>query len=243
MPLMSRRLDEDDEDILPQRRAAEREMTLGTGAILGIFFGLVVLLGAFFGFGYKLGSSTSKSITPAGTSDAPATAAATPSTNFNTFKPSAGSQVMPGSGTAPGIVVRDGGGPVLTAPTGGPARSTQPVAAPATLAAAPTAANPPLGLTRSASPSPTVAPAAMVSAPMPPVSANGTFVVQVAAVSHQEDADLLVNALHARGYSVNARNEAGDRLVHIQVGPFGTKKDAETMKARLTADGYNAYIK
>jgi DedD protein len=78
---------------------------------------------------------------------------------------------------------------------------------------------------------------------MPQTSASGTFVVQVAAVSHQEDADLLVNALHSRGYTVAAHTEAGDRLVHIQVGPFSTKKDAEAMKARLTSDGYNAYIK
>jgi len=78
---------------------------------------------------------------------------------------------------------------------------------------------------------------------MPAPSPNGTFVVQVAAVSHQEDADLLVNALRTKGYSVAARSEPGDKLVHIQVGPFRDKKDADAMRQRLMADGYNAFIK
>ena len=81
---------------------------------------------------------------------------------------------------------------------------------------------------------------------MPPISGSfgaGSFVVQVAAVSHQEDAELLVSALQRKGYSVAARNEPGDKLVHIQVGPFSDHKDADTMKQRLVTDGYNAMIK
>ena len=70
-----------------------------------------------------------------------------------------------------------------------------------------------------------------------------TFTVQVAAVSHQEDADLLVAALKRKNYSVVARTEAQDKLYHIQIGPFATKKDAEAMRQRLLGDGYNAIVK
>ena len=48
---MTRPVYEDEEDL-----NRERELTLGTGVILGIFLALVVLCGAFFGFGYKMGS-------------------------------------------------------------------------------------------------------------------------------------------------------------------------------------------
>lgn len=67
--------------------------------------------------------------------------------------------------------------------------------------------------------------------------------VQIAAVSHQEDATLLVGALKSKGYAVSARTEPQDKLFHIQVGPFATKKDADTMRQRLLADGYNAIVK
>jgi DedD protein len=67
--------------------------------------------------------------------------------------------------------------------------------------------------------------------------------VQIAAVSHQEDADLLLAALKKRGYPVFVRQEPTDHLLHIQVGPFATRKDAETMRQRLQTDGYNAILK
>ena len=69
-----------------------------------------------------------------------------------------------------------------------------------------------------------------------------TLVVQIAAVSHQEDADLIASTLKRRGYAVYVRTEA-DKLLHVQVGPFTTRKDADAMKAKLLADGFNAYIK
>jgi cell division septation protein DedD len=68
-------------------------------------------------------------------------------------------------------------------------------------------------------------------------------VVQVAAVSHKEDADMLAAALKRRGYSVSVRQMPQDKLLHVQVGPFATKKDADAMRQRLQADGYNAIVK
>jgi cell division septation protein DedD len=67
--------------------------------------------------------------------------------------------------------------------------------------------------------------------------------VQVAAVSHQEDAELLVNALRAKGYPVSAHTEPQDKFFHIQVGPFATHKDADAAKQRLLADGYQPIMK
>jgi cell division septation protein DedD len=68
-------------------------------------------------------------------------------------------------------------------------------------------------------------------------------VVQVAAVSHEEDAQLLVSALRAKGYPVNAQTESADKFFHIQVGPFTNMKDAAAAKQKLLADGYQPIIK
>jgi DedD protein len=73
--------------------------------------------------------------------------------------------------------------------------------------------------------------------------AIGSFVVQVAAVSHQEDAELLVNALRTKGYPVSAHTVPQDQFFHIQVGPFNNLKDAQAAKQRLLADGYQPIIK
>lgn len=72
---------------------------------------------------------------------------------------------------------------------------------------------------------------------------NGAYTVQVAAVSKQEDAEILVSALRKKQYPVFMAGSSGDALYHVQVGPFSDPKDAETMRSRLASDGYNAIVK
>ncbi len=69
------------------------------------------------------------------------------------------------------------------------------------------------------------------------------YYVQVAAVSKQEDADALVEALKKKQYAAFAAGTSGDKLFHVQVGPFGDVKDAEAVRARLVSDGYNPILK
>jgi len=204
---MNSLLDDDEEDL--QR---ERELTLSTGVILGIFLALVVLCGAFFGLGYKMGSRQ-----PVPMSAAEAGSAQPSSGLFSGFKPAAGSPMIssPAPGSVPGAV-RSGAGEVRGGASS--AESAPSAAVPATHAATPAAA------------------------PEQPV-ATGTFVVQVAAVSHEEDAQLLVSALRAKGYPVNAHADSNDKFFHIQVGPYTNMKDATAAKQKLIADGYQPIIK
>jgi DedD protein len=98
---------------------------------------------------------------------------------------------------------------------------------------------------------PTQTAAATGSAPSPgsgqateiKASPNGSYTVQVAAVSKQEDAEILVSALRKKQYPVFMAGGSGDALFHVQVGPFSDPKDAETMRSRLASDGYNAIVK
>jgi cell division septation protein DedD len=190
----------------------EHELTLSTASILGIFFGLVLLCGAFFGFGYKMGSH--RTAPPA---DA-AVIEATPATgaNFSAFKPAAGS---PAGSPAPVPPV------AVTTPAPAPTETDTPDAPPE---AAPIV-----------HPTATTHPAAPAVAPTAP---TGTIFVQVAAVSHKEDADLLVSALKAKGYPVAAYGSP-DKLFHIQVGPFANRTAAESTRQRLLADGYQPILK
>ena len=74
-------------------------------------------------------------------------------------------------------------------------------------------------------------------------SANAYY-VQVAAVSKQEDAEALVEALKRKQYpAFTVNGPSADRLFHVQVGPYGNVKDAEIMRAKLIDDGYNPILK
>jgi cell division septation protein DedD len=193
--------------------ARDHELTLSTGAILALFFGLVALCAVCFGIGYSVRSQRSPQPVVAASGDSLSSSAANA---FTHFKPAPGSPI--GSPTAP----------------------------PATPRAQPAAATP--YPAQAAAPAPIVRSGpAEGSRPLAPISApalSSGYVVQVAAItlSHKDDADLLVAALRAHGYAANAFPEP-DRFIHVQVGPYTTRPVAEAMRARLSADGYQPYIK
>ena len=81
------------------------------------------------------------------------------------------------------------------------------------------------------------------SAAPPPLASGQGYYVQVAAVSKQEDAEALVEALKGRQYSAFIANQPSDKLFHVQVGPFTDIKDAESTRTKLVSDGYNPILK
>jgi cell division septation protein DedD len=88
---------------------------------------------------------------------------------------------------------------------------------------------------------PVVKPATLAPATDP--GTTGNFMVQVAAVSSQDTADILLSELKKKGYNVQVRHEPQDQLMHIQVGPFANRKDAVEMQQKILGDGFNAIVK
>ncbi|GAC1434702.1 MAG: hypothetical protein NVS1B11_04270 [Terriglobales bacterium] len=70
-----------------------------------------------------------------------------------------------------------------------------------------------------------------------------SYYVQVAAVSKQEDAQALLDALKKKEYPALIADASADKLFHVQIGPFADLKDAEGTKAKLINDGYNPILK
>lgn len=200
----------------------DRELTLGTPTILGLFFVLALVCACFFGLGYAMGHRTAPA-TPQvfDNATAPATGAA---------KPTPGSSALPeappaDATTAPVPATAASGAQTATVPL---TPSGPQVTAPAS---APAVAAPSAGPAIASQPSPAAAGAA------------GTYVVQVAAVSSQDVANILLSTLQKKGYAVAVRQEPQDKLLHVQIGPFSDKKDAEAMRQRVLADGFNAIVK
>jgi DedD protein len=186
----------------------DTEITLGTGKLLMLFFGLVAMCAVFFGMGYSLGRGSGK--------------------------PAIAEAAAPVSGTAHPAVQRasESSKSDLTFYKAVEQKDADPSLTPA---AQTTQA--PADTNSGGNKSPV--------APDPAAIASGSsYFVQVAAVSKQEDAEALVDALKKKQYpAFTANGSANDKLYHVQVGPYGEVKDAESMRAKLIGDGYNPILK
>ena len=195
-------------------RSQDTEITLGTGKMLALFFGLVALCAVFFGLGFSLGRGSARSMMA---SDQPSTQGTAPTLRPSAMK-SGGVQAQPGEGMTFYKAVEQ--------------KDANPQLAPADPAPAPAKDN--------------AKDAADSSKPPDPMNIAGGsgYFVQVAAVSKQDDAQALVDALKKKQYAAFTSNtSSNDKFFHVQVGPFGDIKDAEATKAKLISDGYNPILK
>jgi DedD protein len=195
----------------------DTEITLSTGKLLGIFFALAIICGVFFTMGYLLGKSTSAGGRTEIVATVPSSSAGKPYAGNKT--PEAVTQTCPP------------GSPNCAAATASDTNSSAKPADQQTSAQQSSG-----GKTSDQSTTSSAGTDAKTGT-------ASSFMVQVAAVSKQEDAEILVTALRKKQYPVFIANAAGDPLFHVQVGPFTERKDAEAMRTRLSGDGYNAIVK
>jgi DedD protein len=206
----------------------DTEITLGTAKLLGLFFGLVIVCAVFFALGYTLGRKSDAGLTT--TSPAPP------------FQTASGRPKPAGSATQPAVpmtfykaVEQKDANAQLS-----PATSTE------TAPTSPTAAGQAPASTSGATESSSGTQAAQSANAPDPMAALPTsaYFVQVAAVSKQDDAEALVDALKKKQYpAFVAAKTSTDKLFRVQVGPFGDIRDAEGMRSRLINDGYNPILK
>jgi len=202
-----------------------REFTLSTTTLLVSFFGLVMVCGLFFGLGYTMGRQEPTAANPLQSN--PNGAAATHGNGGGKAGATAQSTIKTVSQPNLDQVEQAKPAPETSAAI------AQPFAQPVSTASG-AGASQPISLQATT-------PEAGASVAPPPEA--GAIMVQIAAVSNQADADVLLSALRKRGYSVTVRHEPGDSLMHVQVGPFANPADARAMRQKLLSDGYNAILR
>jgi cell division septation protein DedD len=234
---------------------SDADLTLGIGSLLSIFFGVVLICGIFFGFGYSMGRRNAHSTVAPAATVPPQTLAATSPLPENELSGAPLKPVEPGSAAAfppedknpaPNTNSTDAKASTSSpapakhpAPAAAPSKPTESATTDTSLNAVPS--------THHAPPAPK--PHAGVMAPLTqapgdaPILPGQPIMVQIAAVSRQEDAEVLAGALRKRGFNPSVRPGSGDKFFHVQVGPFTDKTQAETIKQHLLADGYNAIMK
>lgn len=230
----------------------QKEGTVGIGKLLGLFFGLVVICAVALGIGFSLGHSSPKrdgslisdpEQQGAGAANGTAkpvagqTATAQPSdcpngdcSGTSAQQPAGASQEL----TFYKAVEQKDPNAQLEAP---PEPAPAPAPKPKTEAKAKPEPKPEPKMQPKAQQK--AQPKAEPKRPEPPTG----YMVQVAAVRRQEDAQVLRSALQRKRYPVIITSGASDKLFHVQVGPFPDARNAETMRAKLLNDGYNPILK
>ena len=223
------------EELLPAQSENDTELTIGGGTLLGLGGGLLLLCLICFGLGYMVGHRSSPEqqavASPVPASKTPVAPAGTGS------KPGAGEQVpaRPQAQNAADASGIDAGAPAASAQAV-PAAAESGVTQPQVKSALESQVRPALGVQNGGTQR---APAFQVQSAMKQTQG---WMVQIAQVSQAEDAEVLVNALRKRGYTVAARRELSDNLIHVQIGPFVNRNDANAMRQKLLNDGYNAIV-
>ncbi|HEY1901384.1 MAG TPA: SPOR domain-containing protein [Terracidiphilus sp.] len=210
----------DDREYQEPEPRQDTELTLGSTTLLLIFFGLVLLCGLCFGLGYATGrhgsQETAAALQTAGTQT-------TASTDSGRQKPTANAQTS-AVGAGSSGTTSSAQNPTVISSAASPSSPLQ--------------VKPALG----SSANPALAALPADSAVGPALAAPGSLMVQIAAVSQQEDADVLMSALRRHGYTVAARREPLDGLIHVRIGPFKSRDEAEKARQKLLNDGYNAIV-
>jgi len=201
------------EELEPAHGERDTEITLGGSTLAALGGGLLFLCVVCFGIGYLVGHRSSSE---------PATAVSLPSNSKTTAR-------SVGSGSKPGAAGQAPARPQTPAAVGASGASSSNSMSSAPLASA--------GAGETGGAPPTSA-----FHVQPAITQVQGWMVQIAAVSHSEDAEVLVGALRKRGYTVTARREVGDNLIHVQTGPFVNRNDANAMRQKLLSDGYNAIV-
>jgi DedD protein len=203
-------------DLLGEKMSdQDEEITLGTGRLLGLFFGLVVVCALFFSVGFSLGRRSAPETASAAGNPAPAASDSKTARVEPASKSDAEAKSSTDELTFYKAVEQNEPKAKLEPPAPRVAQVT----------------------TRTIESRP-------VTAEMRRAVATGSgYMVQVAAVRKQEDAEALVRALRRKNYPVLTVAGPSDKLHHVQVGPFADIKLAEATRAKLIGDGYNPIVK
>jgi cell division septation protein DedD len=225
------------DELEPAESERDTELTLGGGTLLALGGGLLLLCVVCFGLGYLVGHRSSAELATAVLPSSNSKASVTPVGSGSKPGPAGQAQTRPQAQAAVAVPSDSSGDSTpsaspLSAVAGGSTGSPQ-----AQVKTALDAQVRPAFAGQTGG----VQPASVLHVQPAMTQAQG-WMVQIAAVSHPEDAEVLIDALRKRGYTVTARRDVGDSLIHVQTGPFVNRNDANAMRQKLLSDGYNAIV-
>jgi DedD protein len=200
------------------------EVQWGISTIMAIFFAASLISAVFFGMGYSFGrGGTLKSVSSTAYSD-PAGPTAE-STSAQTVQRHSGPIVTRRDATA------------SASDTHRSSDNAKPMHAALTKASAIQSANAANVPAKTAQPAPADTRSKTVE------TGAAQYMVQVGAIGNRKDAKTLVSHLRKRGFYAEIYPGRRDKFLHVQIGPFATASQAQTMRHHVIASGYHAILK
>jgi cell division septation protein DedD len=248
-------------------KGSDRDMVLGGGHLVAIFFFLVVILGVVFSLGYLMGrnqfdSRLNPSVEAAirrvdglvGSPGKPGSSSERPAADYRDNGPANQPKddvdfYRAGQSKAPERLEQPPK-PLKTKPAAEP--GVKPAVPRASVAAKPVAQPPDGQLVPVKATVPAAASAKQAqnggafrpgvplnTPPIPP----GATVLQVAALDHEADALAMAQALQQKGFPAFVLTPANDQFYRVQVGPYANAPAASAARLKLENQGFKSIIK
>lgn len=222
---------------MASRKNSGGDFVLESRHLVGLFLLLVVIFGVVFTLGYLLGRGQYDSQLRAAVGAPPGEAQAAPA------PPSAGkskSSAQPADNPTPAAKNNSDWDFYHSADPQPTQERLQPPPKPAPAApTAPAMAHKPT-LVASAKPA---KPAKASPAAASPMAPRGVYMLQVAAVLHQEDALALAQALQQKKFAAIVVPPGSDKYYRVQVGPYSDNQAATKARQDLEDKGFKSIIK
>jgi DedD protein len=201
-------------------RRGQSEINLGAGHVAGMFLAVVILCGIFFTLGYVMGRGASPAkAASAGSGASAIDSGGNPATAKKAPLSSSWDFFPKNASSSKGVAASP-----IAPLTPQPSASSQPVAGPISMSPKPAGVR----IDRT-----------------PPLLRGGRvgYMLQVAAMENRGDALTLAGFLKQKGYPAFAWGPGPDRLYRVQVGPYGTPKQADVIRIGLEKEGFKSILK
>lgn len=217
------------------KRGNSGDRVLESKHVIGLFLLMLLFSGVFFSLGYVMGRNQLEAQVRAASNlhgspgDGSATQLEIPakrSTKKNAAETSSNSTENPGGDSGPSG--NSGWGFYENTKTAKPTEPLHPVSG--------TSTPKPVSIRA-------VVPAKTKSAVNAPVFGNGQYVLQVAALTKENDALALANTLQKKKFPAVVLSPQADKFYRVQVGPYADQKAAEAAKKGLEGAGFKAIVK
>jgi DedD protein len=206
--------------------------------VIGLFLLMLLFSGVFFSLGYVMGRNQYDGQVRAAT------------TNSRTVEPSYVPKSGPAARQSADATSADSESDPATTTTKGPwdySHTATPAKLEPRLEPLPKASATPAPVPKSVSAKVSAQPAApvarngkqLVSAPLIP---NDSVVLQVAALTKQDDALIIASSLQKKHFAAYVTPPQKDKLYRVQVGPFKDQKSADAVKKGLESAGFRAFF-
>lgn len=205
------------------------EVRWSTGTILSVFFAATLISALFFGMGFTFGHGGSAEMQPL------AESTVAPSAPLHSSKSSAHKIEKPSAAhlsQAQSALIQ-------------PVHRAEPVAkntsAPASTARTVSKSTP----ASAAIPARPKTAETAVATPMrdSTVAGSNRYMVQVGAIGNRKDALMLVARLRKQNFHAEIYPGKRDKFLHVQLGPFDNKQQAEVVRHQLISHGHYALLK